>query len=243
MRRRASSPLRATDLRTWGLSPRRGPARSSHGISACFPSVTGAPMQLARWPDGGSSRPSVAPSTAGRPAAPVPEQLNILASREELTPMDKPSFEQLIHEDRAARESKRWRGPFLEYLELVRQTPRITKLSHAPPLRHDHARRARSDILETDDPRVKRLYKDEPVKVYNFFARRVLRHREDDRADRPLLPLRLAEGRGEPPGALPDGPGRLRQELAGRAAAARPRGQSTRSTRSRAARCSRSRCT
>ena len=37
--------------------------------------------------------------------------------------MDKPSFEQLIREDRAARESKRWRGTFLEYLELVREDP------------------------------------------------------------------------------------------------------------------------
>src|SRR5438552_16723484 len=33
--------------------------------------------------------------------------------------MDRPSFEQLIKEDRAARESKVWRGPFLEYLDLV----------------------------------------------------------------------------------------------------------------------------
>ena len=34
--------------------------------------------------------------------------------------MDRPSFEQLIKEDRAARDSKVWRGPFLEYLDLVR---------------------------------------------------------------------------------------------------------------------------
>ena len=45
--------------------------------------------------------------------------------------MDKPSFEQLIQEDRAARESKRWRGPFLEYLELVREDPALPKLAHA----------------------------------------------------------------------------------------------------------------
>jgi serine protein kinase len=82
--------------------------------------------------------------------------------------MDKPSFEQLIREDRAARESKRWRGAFLEYLELVRQTPSLTKLSHGR-LYEMMMREGTQDILESDDPRVKRLYKDESLKVYSFF--------------------------------------------------------------------------
>src|SRR5262245_43111772 len=91
-----------------------------------------------------------------------------MASREELTSMDKPSFEQLIREDRAARESKRWRGSFLEYLELVRQNPALSKLSHAR-LYEMMMRDGTRDILDFDDPRVKRLYKDESLKVYNFF--------------------------------------------------------------------------
>jgi serine protein kinase len=82
--------------------------------------------------------------------------------------MDKPSFEQLIREDRAARESKRWRGPFLEYLELVRQTPSLTKLAHGR-LYDMMMRDGTQDILESEDPRVKRLYKDESLKVYKFF--------------------------------------------------------------------------
>src|SRR5262245_49311684 len=91
-----------------------------------------------------------------------------MASREELTSMDKPSFEQLIREDRAARESKRWRGTFLEYLELVRQTPSLPKLAHAR-LHDMMMREGTQDILESDDPRVKRLYKDESLKTYAFF--------------------------------------------------------------------------
>src|SRR4029453_4735528 len=91
-----------------------------------------------------------------------------MASREELTSMDKPSFEQLIREDRAARESKRWRGTFLEYLELARQTPSLPKLSHAR-LYDMMMRDGTQDILESDDPRVKRLYKDESLKTYAFF--------------------------------------------------------------------------
>jgi serine protein kinase len=82
--------------------------------------------------------------------------------------MDQPSFEQLIREDRAARESKRWRGTFLEYLELVRQTPSLPKLSHAR-LYDMMMRDGTQDILESEDPRVKRLYKDESLKVYTFF--------------------------------------------------------------------------
>jgi len=83
--------------------------------------------------------------------------------------MDKPSFEQLIKEDRAARESKRWNGPFLEYLELVRADPTIARLSHAR-LHEMIMRPGTRDILDTDDPQVKRLYKDESLKVYRFFA-------------------------------------------------------------------------
>jgi serine protein kinase len=82
--------------------------------------------------------------------------------------MDKPSFEQLIREDRAARESKRWRGTFLEYLELVRQTPSLPKLAHGR-LYEMMMRDGTQDILDSDDPRVKRLYKDESLKVYSFF--------------------------------------------------------------------------
>src|SRR5229473_298164 len=82
--------------------------------------------------------------------------------------MDRPSFEQLIKEDRAARESKIWRGPFLEYLDLVREDPSVPKLSHAR-IFDNIMRSGTLDIHETDDPRVKRLYKDESFKVYNFF--------------------------------------------------------------------------
>jgi len=82
--------------------------------------------------------------------------------------MDTPSFEQLIREDRAARESKRWRGTFLEYLELVRQNQALPKLSHAR-LYEMMMRDGTHDILDSDDPRVKRLYKDASLKVYHFF--------------------------------------------------------------------------
>src|ERR687887_17671 len=82
--------------------------------------------------------------------------------------MDRPSFEQLIKEDRAARESKLWRGTFLEYLDLCREDPGLPRLSHAR-IFDTIMRAGTQDIQESDDPRVKRLYKDESLKVFNFF--------------------------------------------------------------------------
>src|SRR5437899_6639266 len=79
------------------------------------------------------------------------------------------SFEQVIKRDRAARESKHWRGTLLEYLEIVKANPLMTKLSHARIYDMIITQGLRN-IHDTDDPRTKRLYKDEPIKVYNFFS-------------------------------------------------------------------------
>src|SRR5207253_2113434 len=50
----------------------------------------------------------------------------------------------------------------------VREDPSVPKLSHAR-IFDNIMRSGTLDIQETDDPRVKRLYKDESFKVYNFF--------------------------------------------------------------------------
>ena len=77
-------------------------------------------------------------------------------------------FEKLIKDDRAAHEQKLWRGAFLEYLEIVRDDPTFPKLAHSR-VYDVIMKNGTGEILDTDDPRVKRLYKDESVKVYNFF--------------------------------------------------------------------------
>ena len=78
-------------------------------------------------------------------------------------------FERVIKQDRASRESKQWRGTLLEYFEVVKADPTFTKLSHARV--YDLIiSSGMHNIQEADDPRTKRLYKDEPVKVYHFFA-------------------------------------------------------------------------
>ena len=78
-------------------------------------------------------------------------------------------FESLIRKDRDIAKTKAWKGNLLGYLDKVKETPSMTKLAHARL--HDVIMRPGvSDIQDTNDPRIKRLYKDESVKVYNFFS-------------------------------------------------------------------------
>jgi serine protein kinase len=79
------------------------------------------------------------------------------------------TFEQVIKRDRAERESKQWRGTLLDYLEMVRADPTVAKMAHARIYDMIMVTGTRN-IHESDDPRTKRLYKDEPIKVYNFFS-------------------------------------------------------------------------
>jgi serine protein kinase len=78
-------------------------------------------------------------------------------------------FERVIKEDRAARQSKQWRGTLLEYLELVKADPMMTKLAHARIYDLIILLGARA-LNDTDDSRTKRLFKDEPLKVFSFFS-------------------------------------------------------------------------
>jgi serine protein kinase len=78
-------------------------------------------------------------------------------------------FESLIRQDRDRHHSHSWHGNLLGYLEKVKEDPTITKLAHARV--YDIIMKPGShDIHESGDPHVKRLYKDEALRVYDFFA-------------------------------------------------------------------------
>jgi serine protein kinase len=81
----------------------------------------------------------------------------------------KSSFAELIEKDRAARGSQEWRGPFLEYLDKVKADRSIPRLAHAR-IYDVIARQGVSDLIDSDDPRIHRLFGDEPIKVYDFFT-------------------------------------------------------------------------
>jgi serine protein kinase len=82
---------------------------------------------------------------------------------------DKATFERLIQEDRATRDVQSWSGTFLDYLECIKESPDLPKLAHAR-LHEVILRAGVREVGDSDDQRVKRLFKDEPVKVYEFFA-------------------------------------------------------------------------
>ncbi len=81
---------------------------------------------------------------------------------------DRETFAQLIADDRAAHESGDWHGTLLDYLERVRDEPGIPRLAHARVYDLVVGEGAIT-VAESDDDGLKRLHKDEPLKLYNFF--------------------------------------------------------------------------
>ncbi|HEX9662784.1 MAG TPA: serine protein kinase [Candidatus Binatia bacterium] len=78
-------------------------------------------------------------------------------------------FETLIRQDRDRHHARAWHGNLLGYIEKIKEDPTITKLAHARVYDIIMKPGCR-DIHENGDPHVKRLYKDETLKVYDFFA-------------------------------------------------------------------------
>jgi serine protein kinase len=77
-------------------------------------------------------------------------------------------FAKLIQEDREQRQQRQWQGTFLEYLELVKADPGLAKSAHRRL--HDMIIDAGvSELNPENDPRLERIYGDEPIKVYGFF--------------------------------------------------------------------------
>lgn len=78
-------------------------------------------------------------------------------------------FETLIRQDRDRHHARAWHGNLLGYIEKIKEDPTITKLAHARVYDIIMKPGCR-DIHESGDPHVKRLYKDETLKVFDFFA-------------------------------------------------------------------------
>lgn len=81
---------------------------------------------------------------------------------------EKRTFTELIEKDRALHGNNEWRGTFLEYLEKLKEDASVPKLAHAR-LHSVVIKEGVSDITDSGDPKLARLFADEPVKVYNFF--------------------------------------------------------------------------
>ena len=77
-------------------------------------------------------------------------------------------FAALIEKDRVERQKLEWQGTLLDYLELVKARPELGQLAH----RRMYDMIAGPGVRELDieaDPRAKRVFGEEPVKIYDFF--------------------------------------------------------------------------
>lgn len=78
-------------------------------------------------------------------------------------------FKKLIQDDRDTRTKQEWKGTMLDYLELVKKDPDVAKLAHKRA--YDMLTGpGMSEAEFNDNPRLKRLYKGEKLKSYNYFS-------------------------------------------------------------------------
>lgn len=77
-------------------------------------------------------------------------------------------FQTLIEQDRQAKMKKSWRGTLLDYLELVKQNPKLAYNAHQRM--YDMIISAGVQELDVEsDPRAKRLFGGQQIRIYNFF--------------------------------------------------------------------------
>ena len=78
-------------------------------------------------------------------------------------------FQQLIDQDRETREKFEWKGTLLEYLNVVQEEPRVSRLAHQrlyDMLKADGI----EEISVEEDPALLRIFKNQKLRRFNFFA-------------------------------------------------------------------------
>lgn len=77
-------------------------------------------------------------------------------------------FSNLIKKDREERKHQHFSGTLLDYLEIVKENPKVARLAHQRM--HEILTGPGVEIVKTEDnPRLKRIYGNETLKKYKFF--------------------------------------------------------------------------
>ena len=77
-------------------------------------------------------------------------------------------FKDFIITDRENRNSEKFEGTFLDYLEIVKKNPDVAKLSHKRL--YDFIMSKGVEVLKADEnPRVRKIYGNETIKKYGYF--------------------------------------------------------------------------
>lgn len=80
-----------------------------------------------------------------------------------------PDFKEIISRDRETRQTQKWKGTLLDYLELVKKDPEIVCLSHGRI--YDMIKSAGVEEINTEeDAKLGRLFKNRKLHKFNFFA-------------------------------------------------------------------------
>ena len=78
------------------------------------------------------------------------------------------NFKEFIESDRENRNKVKFEGTFIEYLEMVKANPDIAKLAHKRL--YDIIISQGKEVLKPEEnPRIKKIYGNEPIRRYNFF--------------------------------------------------------------------------
>ncbi|MBP2033756.1 serine protein kinase [Clostridium algifaecis] len=77
-------------------------------------------------------------------------------------------FKEIIQRDREIRKKQDFQGTFLDYLQIIKNNPDILKLAHKRM--YDIIINKGYEVLKPEEnPKIKKLYGNEPIKKYNFF--------------------------------------------------------------------------
>ena len=77
-------------------------------------------------------------------------------------------FLDLIIKQRSQKKNKKFKGTFLDYLNLLRDDPTVAKLAHVR-LR-DAIETHGTSYLDTSTPRCRKLFDGERIRVYDYFS-------------------------------------------------------------------------
>ncbi|MFC2150627.1 serine protein kinase [Calditrichota bacterium] len=78
-------------------------------------------------------------------------------------------FSKIIADDRRDRSEESWQGTFIQYLDLIKTDPHLAKLAHQR-IYDTIMSFGEHTVAAEDNPKLQRIYKDESVKIFNFFT-------------------------------------------------------------------------
>ncbi len=78
------------------------------------------------------------------------------------------NFKEFIKTDREGRNSEKFEGTFIDYLEIVKENPDIVKLSHKR-IYDMITSKGVEELKAEENPRIRKIYGNDVIRKYGFF--------------------------------------------------------------------------